>query len=233
MEKLILFLLTKKCYSNWDLVYETIKNKEKIDNSRINIFKPKLECNYLPIISYNYPDKLKTIYMPPFALFYDGNIKLIDKYVISIVGKLSNSEVDNLVKSINNDVLCISDSHLSKYLFDKIQELKIKTIIVCSRSIFNCKFYQREAKMKNVLWISEHYSANIIPSDNQNHERLIFAFADKIIITKNAKKEDLYLYNNINKLNSDNAKTLYCLTNICENGLSDNFISINNIADIL
>ena len=231
MEKLILLLL-KKYHSNWDVIYETIKNKEQVDWSEVNSYKPKLECDYLPIISNNYPDKLKTIYMPPFALFYDGNIKLIDKYVISIVGKLSKSEVDNLIKSINNDVLCISDLHLSKYLFDKIQELKIKTIIVCSRSIFNCKFYQREAKMHNVLWISEHYSANIIPSDNQNHERLIFAFADKIIVTKNAKKEDLYLYNNINKVNFNNPKTFYCLT-ILEKELSDNFIVIDNIVDIL
>ena len=35
----------------------------------------------MPIISENYPDKLKTIYMPPFALFYNGNLDYLYRRV--------------------------------------------------------------------------------------------------------------------------------------------------------
>ena len=199
MWNLILYLL-KKYHGNWDMIYEAISNRESVDWNKVNNIQNNFDYEYMPIISENYPNKLKSIYMPPFSLFYDGDIKYLDFNVLTIVGKLTKIEVDKLLSTIkNNDVICVSNHDLTEYFINKIEELNIKAIIVCEKSIKSFKF---EKHKDNILLLSEYNNLNFKKSTDQTLERLLYAFADKIFIKK-ASKETLqflnYNYENIPK----------------------------------
>ncbi len=192
MKKLILYLL-KKYHGNWDMIYEAISNKESVDWNEVNNINDKFDYQYMPIISENYPDKLKTIYMPPFALFYNGNLDYLNYKVLTIIGTLNQSEINQLLKIIKNDVaICISNQDLTEYFMNKIEKLKIKTIIVCEKSIKNFKFEKNN--YNNIVLLSEYNNLNFNKSIDQSIERLLYAFADKIFI-KNASKERLSFLN--------------------------------------
>ena len=49
---------------------------------------------YLTLLNQNYPSRLKSIYKPPFVLFYRGDLTLIDdeSKSIAIIGSRDNSE---------------------------------------------------------------------------------------------------------------------------------------------
>lgn len=194
MKKLILYLL-KKYHGNWDMIYDAISNKEAVDWSEVNQVNDKFEYSYMPIISENYPDKLKTIYMPPFSLFYIGDINFINKNVLTIIGSLNHNEINQVLKILNNDVtLCISNNDLNEYFMEQIIKFNIKTIIICEKTIKSFKF--KKNNYNNIVLLSKYNHFNFNKSIDQTIERLLYAFADKIFI-KNASKERLsYLTSN-------------------------------------
>lgn len=205
MKKLILYLL-EKYHGNWDMIYDSISNKEPVDWNIVYKVNDKFDFEYMPIVSDNYPDKLKTIYMPPFSLFYKGNLNFVNKNVLSVIGNLNHNEVNQLLKLAKNDVvICITNNDLNEYLFDKIITSKIRAIILCEKSINSFKF--KKTNYNNIILLSEYNNSNFNKSIDQTIERLLYAFSDKIFV-KNASKERLmYLVSNY-----DNApKNFYSL----------------------
>lgn len=210
-EKLILYLVNK-FHGNWDSIFGIFSNKEIVDWDKVNNINFPNDCEYMPIISKNYPDKLKKIYMPPFALFYDGDIKYLNYNVLTIIGKLTKNEIDKLLSTIkNNDVICILNKDLTEYFINKIEMLNIKAIIVFEKSI-KCFKYQKNKN--NILLISENNDLNCKNSFDQTTERLLYAFADKIFIKKASKATLEFL----NKNYEDVPKNFYSL----EKNKSDN-----------
>lgn len=60
--------------------------KNKFDQDSYNDILYKNNIGVLKITDKNYPQKLKNIDSPPFMIFYKGDINLVNKYCISIIG---------------------------------------------------------------------------------------------------------------------------------------------------
>ena len=198
MKKLILYLL-EKYHGNWDMIYDSISNKEPIDWNIVNKVNDKFDFEYMPIVSDNYPNKLKTIYMPPFSLFYDNSLEWLNKNVLTIYGSpdiVETKELINIAK--DNVILCISYEHLSEHFYNDVIKNRIKLIVVIDH-IDNFKYLKND----NILLISEYNNSNFDKSIDQTIERLLYAFADKLLVLNNCKinnlKRLIYNFENIEK----------------------------------
>ena len=191
MKKLILYLL-EKYHGNWDMIYDSISNKEPIDWNIVNNVNDKFDFEYMPIVSDNYPNKLKTIYMPPFSLFYDNSLEWLNKNVLTIYGSpdiVETKELINIAK--DNVILCISYEHLSEHFYNDVIKNRIKLIVVIDH-IDNYKYLKND----NILLISEYNNSNFNKSIDQTIERLLYAFSDKIFIKNVSKERLMYLISN-------------------------------------
>lgn len=84
----IIIALAIKFHGDWDMIYSAISKKEICDlNPYLEEFN-KASCKATTILDDDYPQILKQIYMPPFALFYYGDITLAHNpsKCLSIIG---------------------------------------------------------------------------------------------------------------------------------------------------
>ena len=77
---------------DFDKIYYAIMNKEECDYTKALEFENNLTCKYTTVISNDYPQKLKHLNKPPFVIFYEGNLNLINKSTIGVIGSRENSE---------------------------------------------------------------------------------------------------------------------------------------------
>lgn len=79
---------------NWNIIYKSILDKESVDKDKIKEVVNKIDCSYTTILDENYPDCLKSIYKPPFVLFYKGNLSLLteNSKKIAVIGSRLNSD---------------------------------------------------------------------------------------------------------------------------------------------
>ena len=132
----------------------------------------------MPIISENYPDKLKTIYMPPFALFYNGNLDYLNYKVLTIIGTLNQSEINQLLKkfkgisvrensgiSILHDIFHLNGVEvldptllLSSIEYDKLAE---KSNLEASQDLYAYKFIINDIWLETLKFISEETESKL------------------------------------------------------------------------
>ena len=90
MEDWQLAALAVKYGGNYQKIYQAIKNQESI--------KPLTDkINYITINDSLYPQDFKSLRFPPFVLFYHGNISLLTKRKIAIVGSRGYSEYGAMI----------------------------------------------------------------------------------------------------------------------------------------
>ena len=79
---------------DWNKIYESILNKVPIDKDEVLKLTRDLECKYITILDASYPLCLKSIYKPPFVLFYKGDISLLsdNNFKIAVIGSRLNSD---------------------------------------------------------------------------------------------------------------------------------------------
>lgn len=223
--------LTKKYQGNWDKVYESIIVKEKINIKADDV---KTNDKYIFISDENYPDKLKDILVPPFFLFYEGKIDLIEKEVLSINGDISYEEFSALLDNSKSQkyVLCLNNNELREEIFNLVVKHNKQIIVVCEGGISKFKYFK---EYNNLLLVSEYNDPdNYNKAPEQTVERLIFAFSDKIYLNKidKIKTKDLL----INQKQIE--KNIYCNQNLKNDFDSLNLNNINlsylkNIQDIV
>ena len=92
----ILIYFAIKYEGDWDKIYSAINKKEKVEQKDLEETLAKNTSKCITLISDNYPQKLKTIYKPPFVLFYKGNIDLLNTQnkTIGVVGSRKNSSTN-------------------------------------------------------------------------------------------------------------------------------------------
>lgn len=89
----ILVYFSIKYGGDWDQIYAAINRKEKVDRELMEELLSKQKNNYITILDSNYPSKLKSIYKPPFVLFYKGDISLVNtnNKMLAIIGSRKNT----------------------------------------------------------------------------------------------------------------------------------------------
>lgn len=115
MEEILVYLsIIHK--GNWNKIYHDILEKKPIDKELVKETIKNLNCKYITLLNPNYPICLKSIFKPPFVLFYEGNIDLLitDKRKIAIIGSRENTaygktSTENICQNlVKHDIVIVS-----------------------------------------------------------------------------------------------------------------------------
>jgi len=122
--KIIYFTL--KYDGNFKKILRAISTKEKVTNEQLKEIG-SVRDSYTTIIDSNYPQCLRNISCPPFAVFYDGNLKLMCKCQYSYTSDGSRiffTAIDNKSNNLETQYLiaCENIKHLHN-LQENLKEL--------------------------------------------------------------------------------------------------------------
>lgn len=76
--KSVILALAVKHQDSWFDVYEDIKEKVQISSTEVNELTSKIDCSYITILDENYPKELKKNFRPPFVIYYEGDLSLLN-----------------------------------------------------------------------------------------------------------------------------------------------------------
>lgn len=200
MEEILLYL-SLKYHGQFDKIYQAIQNKEQLDYKELERLKENMRCHYTTIVSDDYPKMLKDIACPPFVLYYYGDLSLLDKKTIGVIGMRYPSEygidvtkefVDELVA---NDYVIVSGMALGidGVAHNQAIDSHGKTVAVLGCGIDYCypsihlELYE-EIK-KNHLLISE-YPLDLSPQKwfFPARNRLIAGLSHNLLVTEAKEK---------------------------------------------
>lgn len=80
----ILVAFSQKYHGHFFKILEALREKERLTNKDIKLYLEDVEEMNETILSDKYPSPLKEIPNPPFVLYYEGNLELMDKKGIQI-----------------------------------------------------------------------------------------------------------------------------------------------------
>lgn len=110
----ILLYFAVKYEGDFEKIYTAIMNKEKCNYDEVKEIIKNITCKYTTVISNDYPIRLKNLNRPPFVIFYEGNLDLLNKKCIAVIGSRKNSEYgkkicEKIVKElVENEYVIIS-----------------------------------------------------------------------------------------------------------------------------
>lgn len=180
MIDLILYFV-QKYHGNWDAIYNAVSHHEPVDWQEIkNNVKNKYSLATW-ISDDKYPDKLKNIYMPPFILYYCGNLLKLNERVIGFVGQFHLEEVQCLlVNEMVNYCFCWQEEDLSSDIYDYCSVNQIPLIVICKNKISEFKFFEQQ--YAQLLLLSENNDEVFEKGLEQTKERLIYGISDLLIL---------------------------------------------------
>ena len=153
-----------------------------------------LPCKAMTLLDYDYPERLRRIKRPPFVLFYYGDISLLDKKSIAVVG---SRDYSNYGKHVTERVIAgiikgkVVVSGLAKGIDAIAHQAAINngghTIAILGSGIDNCypsdnKELYEEIK-KNHLVMSE-YPFDVVPDRDHfpMRNRIVVALGDALFV---------------------------------------------------
>ena len=193
--RLLLVYLAIKYKGDYDKILTAVEQRDtKIPyETALKAFN-ELPCKVMTILDYDYPEKLLHAYRPPIVLFYYGDISLIDKQLLAVVGSRDYSDygkecTEKIIKEIGRERVIISG--LARGIDTLAHQAAIdngaRTIAVLGSGLDNC--YPRENEdlyneiKRNHLLISEY------PYDTPPHHehfpmrnRIVAALSDAIYV---------------------------------------------------
>lgn len=94
-------------------ILQAIERKEQIDLIKLEEIKKLVGDKYITLLDHNYPSVFKQLSCPPFVIYYEGNISLLNKKALAFIGSRNNSEygeemVKKLIKPILNKYVIVS-----------------------------------------------------------------------------------------------------------------------------
>lgn len=132
---------------DWDQIYRKICEREYPSKEEMDKVTEGLTCNAVTFVDPEYPEYLKSIFKPPFVLYYEGDISLLSKMErhIAIVGSrdvdpLYVRETRKIVQGLKEDLVIVSGmaSGIDGTAHRAAIEFKRKTIAVLGCGIDIC-----------------------------------------------------------------------------------------------
>lgn len=181
------------CYAyevngDWDKIAEKIKNNDAVKSFNI-------EENYITIVDELYPSKLRELRFPPWILFYEGDISLLNQRCVGIVGSRNSLDYGTYVTRIIASTLAnkyVLVSGLAKGIDAIVHKAGIKSgktigVLGCGLAIEYpmCNSYLYKEMRENHLLISE-YPHFVRPQKWHFpwRNRIIAALSEKCIVTQ-------------------------------------------------
>lgn len=213
--KNILFYFVKKHKGLWESVYNSISSKEYISKEQYNILKKKTPKNYISLIDHDYPEQLKTIYKPPFSIFYYGNNQLLKDTKIGIYGTHLKKKQENEIIKNKQYVYVIDFNNLNLIKF--FIKNNIKFICVKNNGCFTKEeiFIKNKIISTNNLIISEMPTNNTKSFENQQCERIIYGLTKNILFLND--ESDTKKFNEIINLSKNENIDCFCITKFDNN----------------
>lgn len=185
MEELVLYF-SLKYEGDFQSIYNALLRKERVDDNLKCELKKKLKCSYTTIFSDDYPETLKLINCPPFVLYYYGDLSLVNKKLIGIVGMRDMSDYGKKATHYFTSGLVLSDyvivSGMARGVDTVTHKTAIesngKTIAVLGTGIEYC--YPRENKMLYEELKTHHLVLSEYPFMTSPKKKL-FPFRNRII----------------------------------------------------
>lgn len=205
------------CYAyetagDWEKIGEKIKNGDSVQSFYI-------EEKYVTILDKEYPLSLRRLRYPPWVIFYEGDLSLLNKPMVSIVGSRKSTEygervTKEIARALSKDFVLVSGLAVGiDTIVHEIGILNGKTIGVLGSGMGNiypkCNSHLIDTMKKKHLVISEY------PSHTQakrHHfpwrNRLIAALGDFCVVTQATYKSGTML--SVNEA-LELSKEVYCV----------------------
>ena len=193
--RLILIYLAIKCQGDFHKMLTCMRNKEyEVPYQKAKELYDSLKCKTVTILDYDYPEKLRRVGHTPLVLFYYGDITLLDKHLLAVVGAREYDEqgknnTENVIKDIAKDVVVISG--LARGIDTIAHQAAIdnggRTIAVLGSGIDRCYPVENqelyEEIKKNHLLISE-YPFDVTPDAEHfpMRNRIVIGLADAVYV---------------------------------------------------
>lgn len=228
----ILLYFSIKYKGDWDQIYAAINKKEKVDEQLMGELLSKQENKYITILDDNYPVKLKTIYKPPFVLFYKGEISLLSNKnkTLAIIGSRKNTlygkhVTENLTKDLVKEGIVVV-SGLARGIDAIAHQTALnnngKTIAVLGNGI-NVNYPLENSLLKHELSdkgliVSEY--PDFIEAKKEHfpkRNRIIAGLSDAVLVTEaNCKSGTMITVSRALEMGKD----IFCVPNIigCNSG---------------
>lgn len=184
----------------WEKVYEALhlKEIELFEDKFVKETVSKISSSYITMLDEEYPENLKRVPFPPFALFYYGDISLLKKFDVSlaVIGNRHYSEYGEkmtrkIVKGVSKKLIIVSGMALGidSIAADECLKNGGKTIAVLGSGIDYCypssnKWLYDLIKEKGLI-VSE-YPNDLAPLEGNfpRRNRIIAGLSRNILITE-------------------------------------------------
>ena len=162
---------------DWERIYQRLRTHDYPTPESIEKTLSNLPCKYVTILDEEYPERLRRMFKPPFCLFYEGDISLLnpdDRQLVSVVGSRENSEYGELatrsiVSNLARDFVIVSG--LAKGIDAIAAEAAInaggKTIAVLGSATNICypqENYELYERIKKEQLLISEYPPYVSPS---------------------------------------------------------------------
>ncbi len=197
----ILVYLAIKYNGDFDKIYNAIMQKEEVDYNEVEKVINDLKYKYITVISKDYPEKLKYLNRPPFVLFYEGDISLLNKKIVGIIGsrnatsygkKMCEKIVSEIVQS---DVVIVSGlaRGIDAKSFEVAFENNGKVIGVLGNGLehyYPLQNKELQNRVKNEGLLISEYPPSLEPEKGNfpKRNRIIAALSDGIIVIEAKKR---------------------------------------------
>lgn len=193
----VLEYLSMKYSGSWNDIQRIIRDKEQIDCDDLEIVLKDLDTGTITITDDNYPEKFKYIPMAPWVIYYKGDVSLLNKKIVSIVGSREASDyylevVDKIIEEIsylNKDIVICSGlaKGVDARAHSAALKYGLKTIAVLPVGIDECypkdNFKLYEEIEQTGLLISEYPKKTYVKKETfTSRNRLITGLGDNVLV---------------------------------------------------
>ena len=156
----VILYLSIKYNGNWSDIFNAVRKKERIDLEEYEKITNNISCSYVTILDADYPNSLKSVYRPPFVLFYYGDLSLINKQTIGVIGPRENTKYakencESIVNELSSKLVIVSG--LAKGIDSIAHQACVnaggKTIAVLGSGIDNC-YPKENLLLYNIITIA-------------------------------------------------------------------------------
>ena len=202
-----LIAVAVKHNGNWDSILTDLELKNYPEGEELESLLKTINCEVLTILDNEYPPYLKEVYMPPFVLFYRGDISLLNNPIknIAVVGTRKPTDyavkaTKEIVKGIAKDYYVVSGmaNGIDAIAHNEAMNSGGRTIAVLGHGFNYCypsensRIYRK--MQKHHLVITE-YPPTCPPSQDNFpvRNRIIAQISKAVLITEGGKRSGTFI----------------------------------------
>ena len=187
----ILIFLNKKNSGDWNKMYHDIQNRENYPDDNVDITQYH---HVTTLVDPDYPTKLKQSFKPPFCLFWEGDLSLLNKDNIMVICGCDkgNAQLAKLIQNLSDThIICNGDdSAIEREALQIVMKNNQPLILVLNESIDESDIDDEVFlyAVKNGCVISEYgFTSPEIDESQLAKTRIIAFLSDKALITSSKK----------------------------------------------